>query len=106
MRQYYIFYKRLGSAQFSKLEPGSHASLYDRPEINAAVEHMRVTPCVTGMVIQYDGELFNIVSFEQPAEAPQAFKFDPAFNVTGTLSGRMPGVDSPVEGESVPKTNA
>jgi hypothetical protein len=102
MRQYYIFYKRLGSPAFSKLEPGSHAKLYDRAEINAAIEHMRGTPCVTGMVIQYDGELFNIVAFEQEAHAPHAFKFpEPlALNVEGII------IDKPAEGESVPKTNA
>lgn len=75
MRQYLIFYKRLGGDNFVKLEPIAHIGLYDRPEVNAAIEHIRLTPCVEAMTVRIEDELFNIVAFVQDAHAPFSFEF-------------------------------
>ncbi len=75
MRQYSIFYKR-GSGNFSRLNGNDHARLIDRQEIQDAVEHMRINPSVEGMCIRHDDELFNVMSFDQEAKAPDAFVFE------------------------------
>jgi hypothetical protein len=76
MRQYQIFYKRAGGKNFGRLQPGVHANLYEKPEIAAAIEHIRTTPHVEGMSLRLGTEMFNVFSFDQPAEAPNSFKFD------------------------------
>lgn len=75
MRQYQILYKRLGQKTPGKLQPHTHAPLYDRPEVQAAIEHMRVNPHIDGIAMLLDGDRFNIMSFTQDAEAPDSFQF-------------------------------
>jgi hypothetical protein len=74
MRQYQIIYHRLGG-KAAKLEPHVHAGLYDRPEVQAAVEHLRVNPHIDGLAMLLDGNRFNIMVFDQEAEAPNSFQF-------------------------------
>ncbi len=81
MRQYKILYKRTGMPNFKSLEPGTTSNLADRPQVKAAIDLMRDNPCVEGMAVRLDDELFNIVAFEQPAEAPLAFKFPDAIEL-------------------------
>ncbi len=77
MRQYRIFYKRVESQAYATLQPFVHAAIYDKPEIKAALDHIRATPAVTGMIVQPNAdEMFNIIAFDQPAEAPNAFLLD------------------------------
>jgi hypothetical protein len=77
MRQYRILFRRSGSAPgtWATLRPHINAALYDKPAVNAAIEQMRTTPHIVGMAVQIEDEIFNIVSFNQDAEAAQAFKF-------------------------------
>jgi hypothetical protein len=76
MRQYKLFYKRLGSGKdFVALEPGVHRAVYDQPEINAAIEIIRTTPHIEGIVVRLGEDLMNIIAFVQEALAPQAFEF-------------------------------
>lgn len=97
-RQYYVYYKRLGSPQFAQLTPGENVGLYSRPEVKAAIEHMRTTPAVHGMSVLAENEMFNIITFTQEAIAPKAFLF--------TEPGVEPRAYTVGEGEEVPKTNA
>lgn len=75
IRQYKLFYKRFGAPNFSQLEPIVHSPLYDKPTVQAAIEHMRMNPYIEGMAIRVEREMFNIMAFEQEAEAPKSFKF-------------------------------
>jgi hypothetical protein len=75
MRQYQIVFQRLGGKP-SRLQPHVHAALYDRPEVQAAIQHMRVNPHIDGIAMLLDGERFNIMAFTQEAEAPNAFRFE------------------------------
>lgn len=77
MRQYQIHYKRLGGS-FSVLEPGVQANLYERPEVDEAISLMASRPHLAAVAVILDDELFNVVSFNQDAEAPRAFKFETA----------------------------
>jgi|GEM_PF-4774247 len=72
-RQYRILYKRFGSADFAALQPGAHAGIYDVPEVNAALDVLRANVDFKAIVVQIDKDLFNIITFEQPAVAPNAF---------------------------------
>jgi hypothetical protein len=75
IRQYQILFKR-GNAEWVKLEPGVHAGLYDKPEVNAGIQVLAGTPAFKAIVVLVDNDLFNIVTFEQPAIAPKAFIFE------------------------------
>jgi hypothetical protein len=48
MRQYRILYRR-PETDWTQLEPHIHSRVYDRPEINASIEHMRANYHVEGM---------------------------------------------------------
>jgi hypothetical protein len=75
MRQYTILYKR-GAGDYAVLQPHVHKQLYDRTDVNLAIEHMRKNPSVVGMAIQVEAEMWNIMSFTQPAQAPNGFAFE------------------------------
>ena len=75
MRQYAIFYKRGTGGEFGRLKPNENPKLIDHEEISTAVEAMRQQPCVEGLMLRLDDEVFNIVSFTQEAIAPNAFQF-------------------------------
>lgn len=77
-RQYRLFYRRTGSPKFSPLSPNTHANLYDKPEIDRAVEIMRDNPTIEALCIRVDNEQFQLFSFTQEAEAPNGFQFPPA----------------------------
>jgi hypothetical protein len=74
IRQYKILYKR-GLHDWATLEPGVHTALYELPVVAAGVETLRANPAFVGLVVSFEGALFNLVSFTQPAIAPQAFIF-------------------------------
>lgn len=76
MRQYYIFYKRAGAAEMSKLQPLENRTLYDREKVNLAVDFMRREPSIRALAVQLDDEQFQLFAFEQEAEGIHAFKFD------------------------------
>jgi hypothetical protein len=75
MRQYAIFYKRGTGGQFSRLKPNENPKLIDHEEVRDAVEAMRLRPFIEGVCLRLEDELFNIVSFDQEAIAPNAFQF-------------------------------
>jgi len=75
-RQYRILYKR-DAGPFTAMKPFVNTRLYDRPEVAVAIEYMRQNPHVEGMAMKLDTERFNIMSFEQDAEAPNSFTFEP-----------------------------
>lgn len=76
IRQYRLFYKRGNSAKFGTLRPSpEYANLYDRPEINEAIEYMRTRPHVDGVAVLIGDERYNIDAFTQAAIAPNAFVF-------------------------------
>lgn len=73
MRQYKLFYKKLGAEKFAMLEPGAHKTIYDRPEVNEAIALVKERPWLEGAVVRLGDELFNVITFVQDAEAPNAF---------------------------------
>jgi len=82
-------YRRSGSKPgvWATLRPGVNAQLYNKPEVNAAIEQIRTTPHITGIAIQLDDEVFNVIAFNQDAEAAQAFKFEEPAEVTEPAAG-------------------
>jgi hypothetical protein len=75
-RQYCILYKRHGSPDYTRLEPHTQAAIYDRPEVNHAVEIVRTTPYIKGVALIVGDEAFNVVELAtQEAIAPRAFVF-------------------------------
>lgn len=76
-RQYRLYYKRGVAPDFGVLQPRVHASIYNKPEVQAAVAHVRDNPHVEGMALRLDDEQFNVIAFNQDAEAPNAFMFEP-----------------------------
>ncbi len=75
MRQYAIFYRRGTGTKFGRLKPNENPKLIDHEEITDAIEVMRQRPCVEGVIVRLADELFNIVSFNQEAIAPDAYQF-------------------------------
>lgn len=76
MRQYKLFYKRLGAEKFTPLEPGAHKAIYDREEVNAAIALIKERSFLEGAVVRIADELFNVIAFTQDALAPNAFEFE------------------------------
>jgi hypothetical protein len=77
MRQYRIMFRRSGSKPgvWATLRPFENSGLYDKPEVNAAIELIRTNPHFVGIAVQLGDEIYNIVAFDQAAEAPLSFKF-------------------------------
>jgi len=74
MRQYQLFYKRLGSDKFAPLIPNVHANLYGRQEIKEAVVIMRDNPHIEGVSIRLGPEQFNVIVMDQEELAPYAIE--------------------------------
>lgn len=72
MRQYQLFYKRLGSDKFAPLIPNVHANLYGKQEIKEAIILMRDKPHIEGLSIRLGPEQFNIIASDQEELAPNA----------------------------------
>ena len=75
MRQYQLFYKRLGSDKFAPLIPNVHANLYGRQEIKEAIILMRDKPHIEGMSIRLGPEQFNIIVSDQEELTPHGIEF-------------------------------
>jgi hypothetical protein len=75
-RQYKLFYKRAGAQDWAVLEPLVHANLYDREEVNTAINVMRDNRSIEGIMVRVSDAMFNIISFEQEAIAHKAFLFE------------------------------
>lgn len=73
-RQYQIQYKRAGG-KFATLSPNVHSTLYQRPEVQEAVDLIRNSTTIVGVAVQLNDELFNVVSFTQEAIAANSFTF-------------------------------
>lgn len=73
MRQYKIFYKR-GGSKFAALQPGVHSTLYDKMEVQVAERLLRENVFVDGISVHVEDEQFNLIAFDQEAEAPNSFK--------------------------------
>jgi len=73
MKQYAILYKRAGSEKWARLTPNVDMNLYDKPEVTAAVDHLRQNPASEGVSVRIGNEQFNVMAFDQEAEAPRAF---------------------------------
>lgn len=76
MRQYRIFYRRAPSKDFVRLEPLVHRNLYQRTTVLQVIDLMRHSPVIEGVALRIEDEQYNIMAFDQPAEAPDAFKFE------------------------------
>lgn len=107
-RQYKLFYKRLGAEKFGQLQPGVHATLYDKPEIGKAIETIRTNPEFEGISVRLGNEHFNVIAFEQEAIAPLSFILpgEPGGPPLLHFSTASPGFATPQEGDSAPKTLA
>lgn len=75
MRQYQLYYKRLGSKDFAPLQPNVHAPLYGKREVKKAVAHMLANPSVEGMSVRIEDEQFNIIASDQEDLVPNGFTF-------------------------------
>lgn len=76
MRQYVILYRRGSGTEFTRLNSTDHRNLINHNEIREVVEIIRQRPFLEGACVRLDDELFNIMSFTQPAIAPDAFQFE------------------------------
>lgn len=81
MRQYAIFYRRVGMPSFIQLDPSENRNLYEREEVRHAVDHMRRNRIVDGMCVKTTDELYNVMAFEQEAVAPKAFTFEDEISI-------------------------
>lgn len=86
MRQYVILYKRGPARDFVKLKPHEHHALYSRDQVVEAIELMRQRPAVEGICVRVEDELFNVMGFDQPAEAPDAFRFEQSLVLDSTAT--------------------
>jgi hypothetical protein len=77
IRQYFVLYKREGSQSFSKLEPGVHLPLYNKPEIWNALRHMRSYPHIEGLAIRLGNEQYNIIATERETKLNETFDAPP-----------------------------
>lgn len=59
--RYQILYRRGPDGEFGKLVPGEHLGIYDRPEVNAEIDHMAANPHIVGIAVLLDIDLFNIM---------------------------------------------
>ncbi len=75
MRQYQIFYKRLGSNGFAPLMPNVHAPLYGTQPVKKAIMLMRDNPEIEGLSIRAGDEQFNIIASDQEELVPNGFEF-------------------------------
>jgi hypothetical protein len=73
MRQYRILFKPVAGREFAVLEPNINSAVYDNPSVNAAIDAIRLNSSFAAIAVQTEKGLFNIVSFDQPAHAPNAF---------------------------------
>lgn len=76
-RQYQILYKRgLGAeGKMARLEPKTHAALYDKPEVTSAIAYMAANPATEMIGVRLEDEIYMVRSFTQDAEAPNSFCF-------------------------------
>lgn len=72
MQQYRILYRRQGSEKWASLEPGVHATLYAVPAVESGIELIR-RPEIEAVCVRHEGDLFNIIRFDQEGLAPNAF---------------------------------
>jgi hypothetical protein len=75
MRQYAIFYKRGTGGKFSRIKPNENAKLIDHEEVRETVAIAQQHPFIEGLMLRMEDEIFNVVSFDQEAIAPDAFQF-------------------------------
>lgn len=75
MRQYQVFYKRLGSDKFAPLIPNVHATLYGNQQVKEAIVLMRDRPHIEGLSVRIADEQFNIIASDQEELAPNGFEF-------------------------------
>lgn len=73
MRQYRVYFRSKTAEEWATLEPGAHVGIYDNPAVNAALQVIRDQPAIEGVVCRHDGNLFNVIAFEQEALAPKSF---------------------------------
>lgn len=59
--RHHILYRRGPASEFTKLVPGEHVGIYDRPEVNAAIDHMAANDSIVGIALLLGVELFNIL---------------------------------------------
>ena len=59
----------------ARLEPKTHAGLYDKPEVSTAIAFMASNPSVEMVGVRLDDEIYMVRSFTQDAEAPNSFTF-------------------------------
>lgn len=59
--RYVILFRSGPQGEFTRLVPGEHLGIYDKPEVNAAIDHMVASAHVCGMALQLGIEQFNIM---------------------------------------------
>lgn len=76
--QYLIAYRRGAGAEWATLEPGVHQAIYGKPQVKAAIEHMRKNGEVIGIALQLpvadSAEQFNILRQPDGTIHPSVFK--------------------------------
>lgn len=78
IRQYRLFYKRPGATEsFVPLTPGAHKSIYEVAPVQKAIQLIREHEFLEAVAVKHNGGIFNIVTFEQEAIAPNAFLLHP-----------------------------
>lgn len=76
-KQYRVFYKRANAPKFGVLDPALNKALYDVPPVTEAIRVLRDHPVIQAVVVAHEDALFNVVTFEQEALAPQSFLLNP-----------------------------
>lgn len=59
--RYHILYRRGPGSEFTKLVPGEHLGVYDRPQVNQAIDFMFANDFIVGVCVLIDTDLFNIM---------------------------------------------
>jgi len=77
-KQYRVFYKRAKAPNFGVLNPDLNKALYDVPPVTEAIQVLRDHPIIQAVVVAHEDALFNVVTFEQEALAPQSFILYPS----------------------------
>ena len=61
MRRFIIYHRR-GRDRWRQLQPGVHADLCARPEVQRAIRYLRDDPSVAGIAVRLGDDLFNLMA--------------------------------------------
>lgn len=72
--RYHILYRRGRGSEYVKLAPGEHVGVYDRPEVESAIQFMLANAFVVGIALQLGVEQFNVVRVPNGTASLTAFQ--------------------------------